>query len=109
VTIIDAGRIKYSGAMHALLVKSHEHPTYRLRVGGDWPELEQRLGELEGVVRLERIDGSPEYRLAFDLSVTDTTVILRGILDMGVTIVSFAEDRRHLNEAFMDLTRGGLE
>ena len=109
VTIIDAGRIKYSGAMHALLVKSHEHPTYRLRVGGEWPELERRLGELEGVVRFERIDGSPEYRLAFDLSVTDTTVILRGILDMGVTIVSFAEDRRHLNEAFMDLTRGGLE
>ena len=109
VTIIDAGRIKYSGAMHSLLVKSHEHPTYRLRVGGEWPELEQRLGELEGIVRLERLDGSPEYRLAFDLTVTDTTVILRGILDMGVTIISFAEDRRHLNEAFMDLTRGGLE
>ncbi len=109
VTIIDAGRIKYCGAMHALLVKSHEHPTYRLRVGGEWPELERRLGELEGIVRLERLDGAPEYRIAFDLSVTDSTLILRGILDMGVTIVSFAEDRRHLNEAFMDLTRGGLE
>ncbi|MGE5193550.1 MAG: ABC transporter ATP-binding protein [Deltaproteobacteria bacterium] len=109
VTIIDAGRIKYSGAMHALLVKNHEHPTYRLSVGGEWPELERRLREFEGIVRLERLDGRPEYRIAFDLSVTDTTVVLRGILDMGVTIVSFAEERRHLNEAFMDLTRGGLE
>ena len=26
-----------------------------------------------------------------------------------VTIVSFAEERRHLNEAFMDLTHGGIE
>src|SRR5262245_31090835 len=27
VTVIDAGRIKYSGAMRTLLVKSNEHPT----------------------------------------------------------------------------------
>ena len=29
--------------------------------------------------------------------------------DMGVAVVSFTEERRHLNEAFMDLTQGGLE
>jgi hypothetical protein len=31
------------------------------------------------------------------------------VLGMGVTIVSFTEERRHLNEAFMDLTQGGIE
>src|SRR6266571_1610868 len=35
VTIIDAGRIKFSGSMQTLLVKSQEHPTYRLCVGGE--------------------------------------------------------------------------
>jgi ABC-2 type transport system ATP-binding protein len=109
VTIIDAGRIKYSGSMQTLLVKSQSHPTYRLCVGGEWPELERRLGELPGIVSAERVDGRPDYRIAFDWAVTDTGALLRGILDMGVVIVSFTEERRHLNEAFMDLTQGGLE
>src|SRR5262249_47289683 len=63
VTVIDAGRIKYSGAMRTLLVKSNEHPTYRLCVGGEWPDLETRLGELRGIVQVERLDGRPEYRV----------------------------------------------
>jgi ABC-2 type transport system ATP-binding protein len=109
VTVIDAGRIKYSGAMRTLLVKSNDHPTYRLCVGGEWPDLEARLGELRGIVQVEQLDGRPEYRVAFDWTATDTNALLRGVLDMGVTIVSFSEERRHLNEAFMDLTQGGLE
>jgi ABC-2 type transport system ATP-binding protein len=109
VTIIDSGRIKYSGPMQQLLVHSHEHPTYRLSVRGEWPELERRLGELKGIVKVERVDGRPDYRVAFDWTTTDTNALLRGVLDLGVTIVSFTEERRHLNEAFMDLTQGGLD
>lgn len=109
VTIIDVGRIKFSGSMQALLVRSDEHPTYRLCVGGEWPELERRLNELKGVVGVERLDGRPEFRISFNWTATDTSALLRGILDMGVNIVSFAEERRHLNEAFMDLTEGGLD
>jgi len=109
VTVIDAGRIKYSGGMRTLLVKSNDHPTYRLCVGGEWPDLEERLGGLQGIVRVEQVDGRPEYRVAFDWAATDTNALLRGVLDMGVTVVSFTEERRHLNEAFMDLTQGGLE
>ncbi|MGQ0636772.1 MAG: ABC transporter ATP-binding protein [Planctomycetaceae bacterium] len=109
VTIIDAGRIKYTGSMDALLARTEEHPVYRLAVGGEFPELEQRLGALPGVVRVERLDGRPEYRVAFDWTATDTNALLRGLLDMGVPIASFTADRRHLNEAFMDLTEGGLK
>ncbi len=109
VTIIDGGRIKFSGRMSDLLVRSDQHPTYRLAVGGEWPELESRLGELSGVVSVERIDGTAQFRIAFDWTATDTNRLLRGVLDMGVSIVSFTEERRHLNEAFMDLTRGGLD
>ena len=109
VTIIDAGRIKFSGAISALLVHSEDHPTYRLAVGGDWPDLETQLGELKGIVQVERLDGRTEFRISFDWTVTDTSALLRNVLDLGVTVVSFSEERRHLNEAFMDLTQGGFE
>ncbi|MBI3861064.1 MAG: ABC transporter ATP-binding protein, partial [Planctomycetia bacterium] len=109
VTIIDAGRIKFSGKMSELLVRGDQHPTYRLSVGGEWPELERRLGELTGIVSVELVDGSPQFRIAFDWTATDTNRLLRGVIDMGVSIVSFTEERRHLNEAFMDLTEGGLD
>src|SRR5579872_1275834 len=109
VTIIDVGRIKFSGSMQDLLRHSHEHSTYRLCVGGEWPELERRLNELKGVVGVERLDGRPEFRISFNWTATDTNALLRSVLDMGVTVVSFAEERRHLNEAFMDLTEGGLD
>ena len=109
VTIIDGGRIKFSGSIAALLVHSEDHLTYRLVVGGEWPDLEQRLGELKGVVSARRVDGRPDFRIAFDWTTTDTNALLRNVLDMGVTIVSFTEERRHLNEAFMDLTQGGFE
>lgn len=109
VTIIDVGRIKYSGSMSALLAHTHEHPTYRLGVGAEFPDLAQRLGELKGVMRVERVDGRAEFRVSFDWTVIDTNALLRGVLDMGVAVVSFTEERRHLNEAFMDLTQGGLE
>ena len=109
VTIIDVGRIKFSGPMAALLARTDEHPCYRLGVSGEWPDLEPRLWDLAGVVRVERVDGRAEWRISFDWTVTDVNALLRGVLDMGVTIASFAEERRHLNEAFMDLTEGGLE
>jgi ABC-2 type transport system ATP-binding protein len=108
VTIIDSGRIKYSGTMSNLLAHQAEHPTYRIGVGGEWPDLGERLSALKGVVRAERIDGGSEYRVSFDWTVIDTSGLLRAVLDMGVVIVSFSEDRRHLNEAFMDLTEGGI-
>jgi ABC-2 type transport system ATP-binding protein len=109
VTIIDVGRIKYSGSMTALLAHTHEHPTYRLGVAGDFPDIERRLAELNGIMRVERVDGRAEFRVSFDWTVIDTNALLRGVLDMGVAVVSFTEERRHLNEAFMDLTQGGLE
>jgi ABC-2 type transport system ATP-binding protein len=109
VTIIDVGRIKYSGAMNSLLVHHAEHPTFRLHVEDDEPDLERRLKSLMGVVSAERVDGRPEFRVALDGTATDTSALLRGVLDLGVKITAFTEERRHLNEAFMDLTQGGIE
>ncbi|MBS0264859.1 MAG: ABC transporter ATP-binding protein [Planctomycetes bacterium] len=109
VTIIDGGRIKFTGSMRGLLAHTHEHPTYRVGFRGEYPELDRRLGALTGVVKVERLSDVAQYRVSFDGDATDTNQLLREVLDLGVPIESFAEERRHLNEAFMDLTHGGLE
>ena len=59
--------------------------------------------------RAERINETSQFRISFDGALTDTNRLLRGVIDMGVPIAGFTEERRHLNEAFMDLTRGGID
>lgn len=109
VTIIDRGRIKYSGLMHNLLASTEEHPTYRLTIGGDAkPEIEEKLRALPGVVKVERVEDSPDYRISYDWTATSTNQLLAGILELNVVVQGFTEDRRHLNEAFMDLTSRGV-
>ena len=39
----------------------------------------------------------------------DTNRLLQGIIGLNIPISAFAEDRRHLNEAFMDLTERGVK
>ena len=109
VTIIDRGKIKYSGLMHDLLVKTGQHPTYRLTLEAANPELPARLEGLPGIMRVEPIADRPEFRVTFDDTVTTTNTLLRHLLDWDVPIHGFAADRRHLNEAFMDLTERGVK
>ena len=108
VTIIDRGKVKYSGSMHGLLLTSDEHPAYRLTVAGesDWTE---PLRQLTGVLKVESIEGRPEYRIEFDQTQLDTNQLLHGILGLNIPIMAFAEDKRHLNEAFMNLTERGVK
>ncbi len=109
VTIIDRGKIKYSGAMNQLLASTEEHPTFRLTIAGEpEAEIEAVLRALPGIVKVERIEARPEFRLSFDGNLTSTNALLGGILGLSIPIHGFAEDRRHLNEAFMDLTSKGI-
>lgn len=108
VTIIDAGRIKYSGSMQSLLSRSTEHPTYRMTIGGPVDQFEQRLSTVTGIIAVERPGERLEYRISFDTTAIDTNGVLRAALEAGGTIIAFTEERRQLNEAFMDLTQGGI-
>ena len=47
--------------------------------------------------------------MSYDWTVTDTNSLLRGLLDLGAPIIGFTEDKRHLNDAFMDLTTKGVK
>lgn len=109
VTIIDRGRVKYSGTMHGLLLTSDEHPAFRLTVSGEANGWVEPLQGLPGVLKVEQIEGRPEYRIEFDETQLDTNGLLQGVIGLNIPIAAFAEDKRHLNEAFMDLTERGVK
>ncbi len=109
VTIIDRGKIKYSGSMHDLLAHTGEHPTYRIAFGTGVDGMQPRLEQMPGVLKVEPVEGRPEYRLTFDDAVTNTNALLRQLVEWDVPVTGFTADRRHLNEAFMDLTERGVK
>ena len=108
VTIIDRGTIKYSGSMAGLLMQDDGQPRYRLMIAGEQNGLEELLAKLPGVESAEQLDGKPEYRIACNGDGVDTNALLRSILDLGVPIVAFSKEQKHLNQAFMDLTTRGV-
>jgi ABC-2 type transport system ATP-binding protein len=95
--------------MNNLLSHTEEHPTYRLTICGEArSDVEERLRGLPGVVKVERVQDRPEYRISYDWTSTTTNQLLGGILELNVSVQGFTEDRRHLNDAFMDLTSRGV-
>lgn len=108
VTIIDRGRIKYSGSMDQLLAREDVHPMFRLTVAARDEDLEEQLRGLPGVVSVEAIDNRPEFLIAIDAEQTSSDALLRGVLDLNASIAGFAKDRKHLNQAFLDLTERGV-
>lgn len=109
VTIIDRGVSKFSGAMEELLAAVEEHPTYRFRFGHDREGLADDLAAMEGVVSVEPVEGEvAAYRVAYDWTKTSTNDVLAKALTLGLPLIEFARAKRHLNEAFMDLTERGV-
>ena len=110
VTIIDRGKIKYSGSMDALLVDDSVDPIYQITLAGadGETELEQSISALPGVRSVEQADGSGKYQVTLDGATADQNSLLRGLMELGVRIEHFAPERKHLNQAFLDLTEEGV-
>ena len=108
VTIIDRGNVRYSGSMDELLQRTDENPAYRLKLGSDRDGLEEQIRGFSGVQQVERCDDRPEFIIAFDWTETTSNALLQNILTLDIPIMGFTEERRHLNEAFMDLTERGV-
>ena len=77
--------------------------------GGEGKVGVDRIKGLPGVVNVDQVEGRPDYRVSYDWTETDTNTLLRGLLELGAPIVGFTEDKRHLNDAFMDLTTKGVK
>ena len=109
VTIVDRGVTKFSGPIDELLSAVEEHPTYRLKFGHDLDGLADSLAALPGVMSVEPVEGEPAtYRVAFDWTKTGTNSLIAAALALGPPVVEFSRAKRHLNDAFMDLTERGV-
>ncbi len=109
VTIIDRGMTKFSGPMEDLLAAVEERPSYRIRFGAARDGMIEALADIAGVTAAEEIEGEPNaYRVTFDWTTTAVNDVLAAALGFGVPVIEFGRQRRHLNEAFMDLTERGV-
>ncbi len=108
VTVLDRGLVKYSGPMSGLEQRSGQEADYLLVLAVEQTLTEQSLRQMAGVTSVTRTEGEPRYRVSFQRKQTDPNAVLRMVLETGGQVVSFQEDVRHLNQAFLDLTEPGV-
>jgi len=109
VTILDRGTVKYTGSMRGLISNDGAEGAYVLRLAVAHPPLVDALKALPGIRTVEPpSDGVPEYSVSFDRDQLSPNAILTAAIAAGGQIVSFSEDVKHLNQAFMDLTEPGV-
>ena len=66
------------------------------------------MQNLTGVTEVSRVDGKTEFQISFDWTETDPNSLLQGVMELGVQVTGFSEEKKHLNQAFMDLTERGV-
>jgi ABC-2 type transport system ATP-binding protein len=108
VTIIDRGRIKFSGSMEDLLTQKGESVTYTLRLASDHPPVAHALAQVEGVLRVDKLDDEPAYQITFRRDRLSPNAILQVALQTEAPVAAFQQDTRQLDEAFLDLTEPGV-
>jgi len=70
---------------------------------------ETMIRYIPGVSRVTPpLPNEARYSLTFDRAQLSPNAILRTVLEAGGEVVSFSEDVKHLNQAFMDLTEPGV-
>jgi ABC-2 type transport system ATP-binding protein len=109
VTIIDRGQVKFSGPIDVLLEAPEERPAWNLRLSTSMSEIIPKLEVLEGVESVTE----PEFSTGRDfiIQLKDGVTgndFLRSLLVLDLPIQGFSQQRRHLNQAFMDLTTRGV-
>ena len=107
VTIIDRGHIKYSGPMEELLNRDQGEQVVLVTLAAAPDDAVAQLEYLAAAALVEKVDGKGEFRVTLAEN-TDTNQLVQEIIGTGLTIRSINPERRHLNQAFMDLTQGGV-
>ncbi len=107
VTIIDRGEVKYSGAMDDLLDHEQSEHNFLITMVTPHDDVVPQLQAMPCVQEAEMVNGKGEVRIVLRAE-SNLNQMLQCIMDAGLTIRSINPDRKHLNQAFMDLTRGGV-
>ena len=113
VTIIDRGSVRFSGPIDDLLSAREGVVQYRVTFG-DEPDdggpggFADRLTSLPVLTEAVRDPERPGWLITFDRSAVPTNDVLAALLGLGVPVLGFAEEKKHLNRAFMELTTEGV-
>ncbi|MHC4994034.1 MAG: ABC transporter ATP-binding protein [Planctomycetota bacterium] len=109
VTVIDRGKIKYTGPMSELLAHESGADVFELHLREADDSLAGVLAAANGVDEVQPIDnGRPGYILTLSPDADGPNDALRAAIDHGAHVVDFKRVTRHLNDAFMDLTEAGV-
>ncbi|MEM7164774.1 MAG: ABC transporter ATP-binding protein [Planctomycetota bacterium] len=108
VTLIDRGKVRYSGTMDALLAREQETRAYLVRFADADDSLDAALEQTHGVDSFESVGGG-EYRLQVPCDGPLPQELLRSLVAIRADVSGFAVDRRGLDQAFLDLTEPGIE
>jgi ABC-2 type transport system ATP-binding protein len=109
VTVIDRGQVRYSGPMDLLLETTDQQPLWNLRLTTVLPGIIEKIKALPGVAEVTE----PEFSNGRDFIIRSAegltgNDLLRALLPLDLPLASFGLQRRHLNDAFMDLTTRGV-
>ena len=108
VTIIDRGEIKFSGAMDELLGRGHAEDCYVVTLRDAPEDVVASLSAMQSVSQVEPVeDREMQYRMTLNTDVLLNQLLLE-LGNADLTVQSIVPDRKHLNQAFMDLTQGGV-
>ena len=107
VTIVDRGTVRYSGPIGDLLRHEGESHRYVVELEEEVPSLAEALLGIGGITEVEAGEGA-EVLVAFDSEQLRPADIVRAVLERGGLVSGFREDRRHLNQVFLDLTEPGV-
>lgn len=108
VTIIDRGLVKFSGAMDDLLERGRTVDSYVLTLVGDVEDVISRLTSMNSVTAAEPI---PESRSQFRVGLQAGLPLNQFLMELAQTelaVYGIVPERKQLNQAFMDLTQGGV-
>ncbi len=110
VTIMDRGTVKYTGTMRGLITQNEGTTLhYQLTLAAEHPGAIAELLKVPGVLSITPpLPTEPRYTLAIERHQVGLNTILQTAIAAGAQITAFAEETRHLNQAFMDLTEPGV-
>ena len=108
VTIIDRGEIRFSGQMDDLLERGRTEDCYILTLESSDELVLEQLKSMSSVSQVELVT---DQESQFRVTLYEGVPINRFLLELGNTQIalrSIVPERKQLNQAFMDLTQGGV-
>ncbi len=110
VTIIDAGKTKFTGKMNDLLALEREgsKSIYNLILAAPVEGLKEALTEKDGIQVEEVSEDESRMTIELDESKASQGDVFGALTKKKARVIEFRKGRKHLNQAFMDLTEAGV-